>query len=661
MKLILNTLKSLHRVWNNRGLIGILGRTPYYLLHLREVITVMVNRNSAAEGLDRQQSEYGPYRQVARPVELDYSLEVPFNIQPLEVTGKKKVAAIIHLFYEEMAGEFRSYLENIPGSLDLYISTTDEFQAGIIRRVFDGWAKGSIDVRFVPNRGRDIAPKLVTWRDIYDRYDYVLYLHSKYSRHANVLAFWRHFLLENLVGTRKVVESVFHTFDQNPRLGIVASQHFEPTRQWINWGDDFERARQLTRSMGFHLHEEDPLDFPAGSMFWARSAALRPLLDLNLKTEDFEEESNQIDKTLAHAVERIVFHVCEHAGFDWIKIARKELFEQTPSIIQVENDAQLKEFFDRHAFHLLTPNGVEPRKAPPAIVTQPPAALLDSVRNRTLGIDVKINSKTRVAIGFVTYNNSEIQLRLSFGAARLSLQTAGLPQVESLFVLDNGADTTAWTKEDDAVYRLPGKGNIGFGAGHNYLMKEAFNRAYDVYIAANPDGVLHPEAVTAIIKMMQAANYRSLVEALQFPSEHPKPYDEITLDTPWVSGACLAIPRAAFEDMGGFDENFFMYCEDVDLSWRARAHGYALKTCPRAIFLHGVTNRKVPSHTLRMYFESGAILARKWGASHFDSRMVDELRSLGFPAPAHSPAAVPQEWRKYSDFSNGFTFAQPRW
>ncbi len=35
-----------------------------------------------------------------------------------------------------------------------------------------------------------------------------------------------------------------------------------------------------------------------------------------------------------------------------------------------------------------------------------------------------------------------------------------------------------------------------------------------------------------------------------------------------------------------------MYCEDVDLSWRAKGYGFALRMCPRALFLHEVTNRE---------------------------------------------------------------------
>lgn len=614
---------------------------------------------NVVKSLDSATSATPP--EAARAIEIDYSAAVPFSFAQVPDVREIRVAAIVHLYYEELAGEFRTYLSNVPGALDVYVSTVDSFRASIIRQAFGGWSKGTVEVRVVPNRGRDIAPKLVGFRDIYDRYAYVLHLHGKRSHHASVLAPWRQFLLENLLGTREVVTSVLHAFEQNPKLGIVASQHFEPMRHWVNWGGNFPVADKLAKRIGFALNEQDPLDFPSGSMFWARTAALRPLLDLNLKTEDFDEESNQTDATLAHSIERIFFHACEHAGFDWIKIARPELFEHTPAVIGTLRPSDLEAYFNRYLFRLLDPRGTQPRTIRPLPVQKPAARLFDHVRNRALGLHIDVNPDTRVVIGLVTYNNSAEELRVAIGAAQASLNAVGLCTSGALFLLDNGVSTEECTQGNAFVTRFASKGNIGFGAGHNHLMRAAFASGCDIYIAVNPDGALHPDAVHALVQTVQAADGRALVEALQFPVEHPKPYDENSLDTPWVSGACLAISKAAFEDLGGFDEDFFMYCEDVDLSWRARAHGYALKTCPRALFLHAVTNREMKSTTLKMIFDSGVTLARKWGAPEFEQWLRSELAARGFPVPISSPMMVPEEWRRFGDFSNHFTFAQPRW
>lgn len=45
-------------------------------------------------------------------------------------------------------------------------------------------------------------------------------------------------------------------------------------------------------------------------------------------------------------------------------------------------------------------------------------------------------------------------------------------------------------------------------------------------------------------------------------------------DAGWLSGSCLLVRRGAFEELGGFDQDFFMYFEDVDLGYRLGKHGY---------------------------------------------------------------------------------------
>ncbi len=101
------------------------------------------------------------------------------------------------------------------------------------------------------------------------------------------------------------------------------------------------------------------------------------------------------------------------------------------------------------------------------------------------------------------------------------------------------------------------------------------------FLCVNPDGMLHRDL---LVEMLQCAERYpdSLIEARQFPEEHPKPYDPETGLTTWASGACMLIPRRVYETIGGFDENIFMYMEDVDLSWRARGAGFTGSMSRRA-------------------------------------------------------------------------------
>lgn len=68
--------------------------------------------------------------------------------------------------------------------------------------------------------------------------------------------------------------------------------------------------------------------------------------------------------------------------------------------------------------------------------------------------------------------------------------------------------------------------------------------------------------------------YESAVEATE------------SVDTPMVSGACCAMGRSAFEELGGFDERFFLYFEDADLCRRAGRAGIALRYVPAAVVPH---------------------------------------------------------------------------
>ena len=319
--------------------------------------------------------------EAARAIELDYSVAVPLGF-PVAPVPSGRVAAIVHLYYEELAGEIRAYLEEVPFALDVHVSTRDERSKSVVEQAFNGWRGGTVAVRVAPNQGRDIASKLLTFRDVYSHYDYALYIHGKISRHSRALAPWRHYLFESLCGSADIVKSVMTIFQQSPRVGLIAAQHFEPIRHWINWGNNFKKAHELARRMGFELDRDGPLDFPSGSMFWARTASLQPLLDLNLSLNEFPKETGQTDGTPAHAIERLFFHVCEYAGYDWIKIARPEFATSTPSIVTLNEPADLDVFLQRHVFHLLAPGDVRPRLQRLKPIEQSSPMLDEVVRSR---------------------------------------------------------------------------------------------------------------------------------------------------------------------------------------------------------------------------------------------------------------------------------------
>ncbi|MEE9922401.1 MAG: hypothetical protein PBV01_03315 [Brucella anthropi] len=243
----------------------------------------------------------------------------------LEQSGRgirfDKVAVVVHIFYPELTEEIAEYLENMPLPFGLFITTdTVEKRLQINQTV----AKSNLDtiefeVRVTPNRGRDIAPKYVGFRDVYARYEAFLHLHTKKSDHTNGLGnVWRHYLLEHLIGSREIAKANLEILSMD-NVGIVYPEHLKQIKKHINWGYDFPIAQDLLAKAGITLDRNTVLEFPSGSMFWGRSQAITSIFDLNLGFTDFPEEKAQIDGTLAHALERSLLYLVEQSGHRWVR------------------------------------------------------------------------------------------------------------------------------------------------------------------------------------------------------------------------------------------------------------------------------------------------------------------------------------------------------
>ena len=141
-------------------------------------------------------------------------------------------------------------------------------------------------------------------------------------------------------------------------------------------------------------------------------------------------------------------------------------------------------------------------------------------------------------------------------------------------------------------------------------------------------------------------------EARQLPYEHPKDYDPVSGDTPWCSGACVMVRRAAFDAVGGFDPAFFLYCEDVDLSWRLRAAGWRLRYVPQASLRHFSYATPGEVKPAQLY---GSTLGNLYLRTRFGTRR-DLLQGLSayadlLQAPPPLPDARAQLWRNLATYA----------
>lgn len=208
-----------------------------------------------------------------------------------------------------------------------------------------------------------------------------------------------------------------------------------------------------------------------------------------------------------------------------------------------------------------------------------------------------------------------------------------------VLAVDNASedDSVAMVQaEFPSVRVIQNETNLGFGAGNNRGIRHASGRyvlflnsdtivtegAWDSLVAyadTRPDaGVFGPKLLNGDGSLQLSCRsfpnlgtgfFRNTPLGRLFPKnrftrdymlsgwDHNSPRD-----VDWVSGSALMIRRRLLEELGGFDEGFFMYCEDVDLCYRAHLAGAAVAYYPGAVIYHliGRSSDLVPT---RMTYE----------------------------------------------------------
>jgi hypothetical protein len=209
----------------------------------------------------------------------------------------------------------------------------------------------------------------------------------------------------------------------------------------------------------------------------------------------------------------------------------------------------------------------------------------------------------------------------SAGSLRACVEPlAGQPGIE-VYVVDNASPDDAVERVADLpVHVIRAGRNGGFSFGCNL---GAAAGSGDHVLFLNPDAVLSSADLASMVAVLEAEASvglvgprilggegdlllsqrrlprvrRTLAQALFLHRLAPDATwageeirDPAAYDAPgepgWLSGACLLVRRSAFEAIGGFDESFFLYCEDTDLCLRLRAAGYGIRYEPGATARH---------------------------------------------------------------------------
>ena len=233
-----------------------------------------------------------------------------------------KIAIQLHLFYVDLAEEFASYLKNMPFAFDLLLSIVDEGQKAHVEEVFTAKNIPHLNrliVRVVPNRGRDVAPFLIGFGDLLDDYDFIAHIHSKKSLYTgSEQVEWRNYLLDCLLGDAAKIRRIFALFVKRPNLGLLYPQPADNVPYAaFTWLSNRAVGAKLLGILDVPNSPTAYFDFSAGTMFWARTKAIRRLYTSGLKLEDFAEEQHQNDGTIAHAVERVLALTVTAEGMDY--------------------------------------------------------------------------------------------------------------------------------------------------------------------------------------------------------------------------------------------------------------------------------------------------------------------------------------------------------
>jgi FMN phosphatase YigB (HAD superfamily) len=227
------------------------------------------------------------------------------------------VGIMAHVYYPDLIDELATDLARMPLPYTLMVSVVDEQARAIAQARFGGLpGLRELHVRIVPNRGRDIAPLLLSFREEILALDLVCHIHTKKSLYTgHEQSEWRRYLIDALLGSSRRIGWILGTFHALPELGMVYPESYRGVPLWAHtWLGNLEWARQLGSLLGISIEPQAYLDYPAGSMFWARTKALRPLFEFGLRLDSFPSEEGQADGTLQHAIERMLALVVRRQG-----------------------------------------------------------------------------------------------------------------------------------------------------------------------------------------------------------------------------------------------------------------------------------------------------------------------------------------------------------
>ncbi|MBD3842298.1 MAG: glycosyltransferase, partial [Campylobacterales bacterium] len=228
-----------------------------------------------------------------------------------------KYAVHLHLYYTDLSSLFNEYFKKLPDNFDLYVTIVNEKDKKEVELAFKACGAKNIEVVVVQNIGRDVGPMLFDLREQLTTrgYEVIGHFHSKksLSTDGELGNRWREYLMQNLVGSKEIAQSVLSLFEDS-RIGLV----FAEDKHIVDIGTNSVYVDELCDFLNIPKVTDTPL-FPLGNMFWARTEAIKQYFELD-KTKFLQAEPLPYDGSYMHAIERITPNLVETNGYKYMTV-----------------------------------------------------------------------------------------------------------------------------------------------------------------------------------------------------------------------------------------------------------------------------------------------------------------------------------------------------
>lgn len=238
--------------------------------------------------------------------------------------------------------------------------------------------------------------------------------------------------------------------------------------------------------------------------------------------------------------------------------------------------------------------------------------------------------------------------------------------VGNLYLIDNSKDNnlSILAKLNDQIKYIFNNSNYGYGKGHNIAIKESIEKGIDYHLIINPDIYFGEEVLKTLYEFMQKNKDIGVVmPKILYPDKKiqylckllPTPYDLFLrrfspfkkinekvnekyelrfthytqlMEIPVISGCFMFIRTSILKEIGGFDERFFMYLEDVDLCRRINQKA-RIVYFPKVEIIHNYEKGSYKNIRLLLYHVISACkYFNKWGWFLDHERRIINKRTI---------------------------------